>query len=317
MKCEEVIELMHRELDGDLIAQEQQGLLQHLASCHDCHTLFEQLKTLSFRLESLPKVTPAYSIVDQVLPILDQVDQTNQARGLSVVKSTERSKSTIIKRSRKLWIPGLALTASFFIGILLLNSTSSDINQMSQDSNYNQPAESIGIASIESPESDTNMRAETTSGHDGGGEEVAKSGTVSGTEESGSTHSVTSENVVRENELGEKEKTEEETQLSDLESGYFDEDPIEYPSPDGVYSAYEGYGDEDIRVKKEDRPYYMTKAQNQWEKPWEVISMEWISNSELYYILYHPEEDEEQYWMLYADERTEEQLEGPYVTEAE
>lgn len=297
MKCEEVIELMHRELDGDLIVREQKGLLQHLASCHDCHTLFDQLKALSFRLESLPKVTPAYSIVDQVLPKLDQVDQINKVQGLSIVSNTERSNNSIVKRSRKLWIPGLALAASFLIALLISNSSTSDMNQMSQDSSSNQPAESYGIANIEeATESDDNMRVESTAGHsDGGGEEVAKSGT--GPDEPGSTStSFTS---------AYEDKDERE------------EDHVEYYSPDGVYSAYEGYGDEDIRIKKEDRPYYMTKTQNQWEKPWEVISMEWISNSELYYILSHPEEDEKQYWMLYADERTEEQLEGPYVAEAE
>ncbi|MCZ8511139.1 zf-HC2 domain-containing protein [Paenibacillus filicis] len=73
MMCQEVIELMQRYLDRDLDEAEYGRMLEHLQQCTECMELFERLVNVSNELESLPKVTPPYSLVDAILPQLEQL----------------------------------------------------------------------------------------------------------------------------------------------------------------------------------------------------------------------------------------------------
>lgn len=75
MKCQEVVELMHRCLDHDLNEMDEQHLTRHLLECSDCAALFERLKRVSSELESLPKVMPSFSLVDAIMPQLEQYDR--------------------------------------------------------------------------------------------------------------------------------------------------------------------------------------------------------------------------------------------------
>jgi hypothetical protein len=75
MICQEVMELMQRQLDGDLNSQEEAELRAHLAYCLDCVQVFERLQRLSGELAQLPKVVPPYSLVDAILPQLDEIDK--------------------------------------------------------------------------------------------------------------------------------------------------------------------------------------------------------------------------------------------------
>ncbi|SDM87242.1 Putative zinc-finger [Paenibacillus sp. yr247] len=75
MNCQEVMELMQRQLDGDLDAQEENELHAHLAHCLDCVQKFERLQRLSGELAQLPKVIPPYSLVDAILPQLADIDR--------------------------------------------------------------------------------------------------------------------------------------------------------------------------------------------------------------------------------------------------
>ncbi|EGL82301.1 hypothetical protein CathTA2_2217 [Caldalkalibacillus thermarum TA2.A1] len=85
-------------------------------------------------------------------------------------------------------------------------------------------------------------------------------------------------------------------------------------SPDQSYSAYIGPDHEDIRIDKridgQDQPYYISA--NPVSSAWIIEEIEWVSDHELYYVLYHEERDERQYWLFNADKREEIQLEGPY-----
>ncbi|SFL33597.1 Putative zinc-finger [Paenibacillus sp. 1_12] len=74
MNCHEVIELMQRYLDQDLDKIEYNQMLYHLEDCPECTELFQRLLNVSDQLESLPKVTPAFSLVDAILPKLQQMD---------------------------------------------------------------------------------------------------------------------------------------------------------------------------------------------------------------------------------------------------
>ncbi|GLX69198.1 anti-sigma factor family protein [Paenibacillus glycanilyticus] len=73
MTCQEVIEYMNRQLDGDLNEHEYEILIKHTRHCPDCAAMFERLRKLSEELGSLPHVMPKYSLVDAILPQLEQI----------------------------------------------------------------------------------------------------------------------------------------------------------------------------------------------------------------------------------------------------
>jgi len=75
MNCQEVMEYMQRYLDQDLGKAETEQMHDHLRGCEQCSAMFERLVQLSDELEKLPKVTPSVSIVDSILPRLDELDQ--------------------------------------------------------------------------------------------------------------------------------------------------------------------------------------------------------------------------------------------------
>lgn len=75
MSCQEVVEWMHRYLDHDLNDVDEQHLSRHLLECSDCAALFERLKRVSSELENLPKVVPAFSLVDAIMPQLEQYER--------------------------------------------------------------------------------------------------------------------------------------------------------------------------------------------------------------------------------------------------
>ncbi|TXK84073.1 zf-HC2 domain-containing protein [Paenibacillus sp. N3.4] len=85
MNCQEVMEFMHRQLDGDLDAQEEDELHVHLMNCLDCAQMFERLQRLSEELTQLPKVVPPYSLVDAIMPQLADLDRQAAA---SITEST-------------------------------------------------------------------------------------------------------------------------------------------------------------------------------------------------------------------------------------
>ncbi|KAA9007684.1 hypothetical protein F4V43_04165 [Paenibacillus spiritus] len=75
MSCAEVREWMHRYVDHDLSREEAAELFRHIDGCPDCAEEFTQLKLLSMELERLPEVRPPFSLVDAILPRLDEIDR--------------------------------------------------------------------------------------------------------------------------------------------------------------------------------------------------------------------------------------------------
>jgi hypothetical protein len=314
MKCEEVIDLMQRELDGDLNTMEKKKLFHHLSSCYDCQALFERFKTLSFQLESLPKVNPPYSIVDKVLPTLDQVEHSTNGKVSSLTEKAGLKKKGI-KKSKKWWIPSIAAAAVLLVAFILSDQSEFKMDQLlsiSEEESYDTSSQSNQMAE-QSSSQDAPAEApnKTSEGEDAASQEGVPEARVMQEPEDNSVPSNELENNNKsestDGATGNKEEKQEQTMLTVEE-----EKPL-YVSPDGVYTAHEGLGGGDILIQKEDRPYYITK--NQWEEFWEVESIEWVANEELYYVLYHSEQDERQYWIVYVDERTEEQLDEPYYQE--
>ncbi len=100
MMCQEVIELMQRYLDRDLDETEYGRMLQHLQQCPDCTELFERLVNLSNELESLPKVTPPFSLVDAILPKLEQLEAAGAVQDTAYAASDKIQRETEALRAR-------------------------------------------------------------------------------------------------------------------------------------------------------------------------------------------------------------------------
>jgi len=79
MKCEEVMELMQRSLDGDLDSAETSRMMEHIQTCPECAAMFDRLTRLSANLAQLPRVTPGFSIVDSILPQLEKIELDSPA----------------------------------------------------------------------------------------------------------------------------------------------------------------------------------------------------------------------------------------------
>lgn len=81
MKCSEAVEWMHRYIDRDLSEEESSVLFEHMRGCRDCSEQFALLNELSAKLDKLPKVTPRFSLVDSILPQLDEIDRARREGG--------------------------------------------------------------------------------------------------------------------------------------------------------------------------------------------------------------------------------------------
>ncbi|OKP88756.1 anti-sigma factor [Paenibacillus sp. P32E] len=90
MKCAEVMEWMHRYLDHDLSQEEIIEMFRHIDNCPSCADVFDRLNVLSQQLEQLPDVKPPFSLVDSILPRLDELDRSADQE--PVMTSTEESK---------------------------------------------------------------------------------------------------------------------------------------------------------------------------------------------------------------------------------
>lgn len=134
MNCQEVMELMQRQLDGDLNSQEENELHAHLSNCLDCAQMFERLQRLSDELTQLPKVVPPYSLVDAILPQLAEIDRgaaasiTDKAAVVTPdVRQNERGQPTQLPWTRRFgsqfsWkFAGGIVAAGLILGFFVFN----------------------------------------------------------------------------------------------------------------------------------------------------------------------------------------------------
>lgn len=146
MNCQEVMELMHRQLDGDLSEEELAVLMSHINQCPECAATFERLKRLSAELASLPKVTPRYSLVDAILPELEKIEllskQEAEVPNIAALSPNDDPSVTTRRLQRKRRWPSWSATfsvvaAGIVAGFFILNAP----NDFDGDS-ANQAAES-------------------------------------------------------------------------------------------------------------------------------------------------------------------------------
>lgn len=159
MNCQEVMELMQRQLDGDLNEEEIGVLMNHTRQCPDCAEMFERLKLLSEELTSLPKVVPSYSLVDAIMPELLRIDElakTGEASGISAPEAV--SSPTLpthqadpgVQRRRKRWRSwgslGGVLAAGIVAGIFMITYPPSfSSNDMTTDGKSGNASFSIAM----------------------------------------------------------------------------------------------------------------------------------------------------------------------------
>ncbi len=72
MNCEEALDLIQRNLDGDLLAWETVILEKHLKVCSNAKRK-QDLEELSSSLSRLPQSLPPINIVDRVLIQMDNI----------------------------------------------------------------------------------------------------------------------------------------------------------------------------------------------------------------------------------------------------
>lgn len=171
MKCPEVIEWMHRYIDGDLNEEESDVLFQHVRTCSDCAEEFEMLKMLSARLEDLPKVTPNYSLVDSILPQLDAIDRARREEGSTVEmipgmipaasndnELSRKSRRPQTSRRKRTYVSGaLGLAAALILGVFIYQYepfTMSDA-EIAISSNEESTSNDTGSAAADKAESTT------------------------------------------------------------------------------------------------------------------------------------------------------------------
>jgi anti-sigma factor RsiW len=99
VSCEEAYEWMQRDLDGELEPFEHAKLTKHLEECADCASLYERLHTLSTHLAQLPMVEPPFSIVQSILPQLEQIDRERETPPF--IQEQAATAEGIGKKSRK------------------------------------------------------------------------------------------------------------------------------------------------------------------------------------------------------------------------
>lgn len=175
MKCSEAVEWMHRYLDHDLNEEESSQLFEHIRSCRDCAEEFEILNRLNSRLEQLPKVTPKISLVDSILPQLEEIDRARREEGSAsemipdreplVAKSDEsasRSRRQSPWRNRAFRFGTMGVTAALVLGIFIYNyqpRTMSDAEMVAQSLSSSNDQEQSS-ANTDSPNADEGIKSE-------------------------------------------------------------------------------------------------------------------------------------------------------------
>lgn len=145
MNCQEVMELMQRELDHDLDDSEQAAMKAHLQQCSECAEMFARLQRLSQELANLPKVTPPFSLVDSILPQLAEVDRAGEgpiaAAAVSAPKTKHAnapaaqlpSKRSVRSRTMRRLATASGVVAAGLLMVLVMNQLDGGMGKVADD----------------------------------------------------------------------------------------------------------------------------------------------------------------------------------------
>ena len=96
MNCENALELMNRELDEALTAEESAALRAHLDACPDCRETWRQLHELDALLQE-SELEPPAALHDGVMRAIRQEQK---------------------RKPRRAWLPAAAIAAAAALGLL-------------------------------------------------------------------------------------------------------------------------------------------------------------------------------------------------------
>lgn len=303
MTCNDIFELIQRDLDGDLSEQEKRTLREHTEQCVSCAQLYERMQAVSFMVgEALPDIEPPVNIVDSIMPQLEDE-----------IQSTSKRNRTIHKRW---WIPSAAIVAILFLALLIKDPLFQSFS-MSQSDSEAMPAEMADIASDDFADNESvmeeaeGMNDDVTSGSEGEG--VVTEESIEDEEYSGGTNTLNRAKSDDEHEQKDVRQSNNEPLIKRTvknEAGVAV--AIMHPAegerlyaPDGKYAVYLGLGEEDIRIDYLDEP---NNISNNPVRAWRVTWIEWLSDTEMFYVLDHDGRYNEQYWLFNVETREESQL---------
>lgn len=147
MKCQEVVERMHRYIDHDLNDKEKEELLAHIKTCESCSEKFQILQKLSHDLEKLPDVSPPFSLVDRIMPQLDEIDRGRKEQG-STIQEMKKEDNMIplsvhtgntLRSFRKTRLGRILMgtaAAAVVLGVAVYQHQPQELNQAEIDKNY-------------------------------------------------------------------------------------------------------------------------------------------------------------------------------------
>ncbi|MEF3354313.1 zf-HC2 domain-containing protein [Paenibacillus sp. GYB006] len=147
MKCQEVVERMHRYIDHDLNDKEKEELLAHIKTCDSCSEKFQVLQKLSHDLEKLPDVSPPFSLVDRIMPQLDEIDRGRKEQGSTIQEMKKEDNmiplsvhtgnaSRSFRKTRLGRILMGTAAAAVVLGVAVYQHQPQELNQAEIDKNY-------------------------------------------------------------------------------------------------------------------------------------------------------------------------------------
>jgi hypothetical protein len=125
MNCDEVIDLIQRDLDETILEEEHRQVAAHTASCQACAKMQARLHHLNLGLMNLPNVAPAYSLVDAILPELEKLDAAKGHQKMNRMVQGWFNK-------KRLFTTSGALGAAVVLGLLIVNGLPEPMNQSVQ-----------------------------------------------------------------------------------------------------------------------------------------------------------------------------------------
>lgn len=179
MKREVAEEWMNRYLDGDLSEEDADILFRHIDNNPDAADTFRIMSALSLQLEKLPDVTPKFSLVDSILPKLDDIDAERRAEiasdiGIMEPQLEDKDEFTERRKQRRTWrdrlpvrtIGGL-VAAGVILGVSIATyepKTMTDAGQAPSNVSMEQQAadQETGAAKSSAEEDATLQAPETT-----------------------------------------------------------------------------------------------------------------------------------------------------------
>ncbi|SDX06690.1 zf-HC2 domain-containing protein [Paenibacillus sp. PDC88] len=224
MKCQEVVESMHRYIDNDLNDQEKEQLFAHMKTCPSCSEKFQILKALSRDLEAIPDVAPPFSLVDRIMPQLDAIDRAKKEQGSALQEMKKEPELTVLPgrpsiKASKGWmksyvgrmIMGTA-AAAVILGVAVYNYEPQQLNQAEVDSHLMSETEqqsdstsgSGGVAP-KSEEADASLKLKES------GTETEAAGTETGEVQSDQADTARAEEVPSPSNSGDNHAQDTET----------------------------------------------------------------------------------------------------------